>query len=58
MKDKSSDAAFDWNVTGASICYLGIEVRLLIHYKSEAMSTSFDDLDVEVYAHYWQVINI
>ena len=26
MKDKSSDAAFDWNVTGAAICYLGIEV--------------------------------
>ncbi|XP_043815842.1 ABC transporter A family member 1 isoform X2 [Manihot esculenta] len=25
MKDKSSDAVFDWNVTGASICYLGIE---------------------------------
>ncbi|KAF4348847.1 hypothetical protein G4B88_005164 [Cannabis sativa] len=25
MKDKSSDAAFDWNVTGASICYLGVE---------------------------------
>ncbi|KAF4391663.1 hypothetical protein F8388_005428, partial [Cannabis sativa] len=26
MKDKSSDAAFDWNVTGASICYLGVEL--------------------------------
>lgn len=25
MKDKSSNEAFDWNVTGASICYLGIE---------------------------------
>ncbi|XP_048226165.1 ABC transporter A family member 1 isoform X2 [Ricinus communis] len=25
MKDKSSDAVFDWNVTGASIFYLGIE---------------------------------
>ncbi|KAL5539471.1 hypothetical protein UlMin_042959, partial [Ulmus minor] len=25
MKDKTSDAAFDWNVTGASICYLGVE---------------------------------
>ncbi|KAJ9184819.1 hypothetical protein P3X46_004507 [Hevea brasiliensis] len=25
MKDKSSDTVFDWNVTGASICYLGIE---------------------------------
>ncbi|XP_022745140.1 ABC transporter A family member 1-like isoform X3 [Durio zibethinus] len=25
MKDKSSDGVFDWNVTGASICYLGIE---------------------------------
>ncbi|KAG4214601.1 hypothetical protein ERO13_A01G131111v2 [Gossypium hirsutum] len=25
MKDKSSDGIFDWNVTGASICYLGIE---------------------------------
>lgn len=29
MKDKSSDAAFDWNVTGASICYLGVEVQSL-----------------------------
>ncbi|XVE75594.1 hypothetical protein DITRI_Ditri12bG0105900 [Diplodiscus trichospermus] len=25
MKDKSSDGVFDWNVTGASICYLGVE---------------------------------
>ncbi|BFG38061.1 hypothetical protein CerSpe_243350 [Prunus speciosa] len=25
MKDKSSNEAFDWNVTGGSICYLGIE---------------------------------
>ncbi|KAL4325993.1 hypothetical protein GQ457_11G008730 [Hibiscus cannabinus] len=25
MKDKSSDGIFDWNVTGASICYLGVE---------------------------------
>ncbi|XP_050230528.1 ABC transporter A family member 1 isoform X2 [Mercurialis annua] len=25
MKDKSSDAVYDWNVTGASIIYLGIE---------------------------------
>ncbi|KAG7961902.1 hypothetical protein I3843_09G039100 [Carya illinoinensis] len=25
MKDKSSDGVFDWNVTGASICYLGLE---------------------------------
>ncbi|KAF4394161.1 hypothetical protein G4B88_000672 [Cannabis sativa] len=25
MKDKSSDAAFDWNVIGSSICYLGVE---------------------------------
>ncbi|KAM7263046.1 hypothetical protein ACFE04_000729 [Oxalis oulophora] len=25
MKDKSSSGAFDWNVTGASICYLGLE---------------------------------
>lgn len=28
MKDKSSRGVFDWNVTGASICYLGLEVRL------------------------------
>ncbi|KAK7843984.1 abc transporter a family member 1 [Quercus suber] len=25
MKDKSSDGVFDWNVTGASLCYLGLE---------------------------------
>ncbi|KAL6272895.1 hypothetical protein ACE6H2_023587 [Prunus campanulata] len=25
MKNKSSNEAFDWNVTGGSICYLGIE---------------------------------
>ncbi|KAJ6363443.1 hypothetical protein OIU78_003587 [Salix suchowensis] len=25
MKDKSSNAVFDWNVTGASLCYLGFE---------------------------------
>lgn len=25
MKDKSNDGVFDWNVTGASICYLGLE---------------------------------
>ncbi|KAM1079591.1 hypothetical protein TB2_014026 [Malus domestica] len=25
MKDKSSNQAFGWNVTGGSICYLGIE---------------------------------
>ena len=29
MKDRSSNAAFDWNVTGASICYLGVEVHTL-----------------------------
>lgn len=29
MKDKTSNEAFDWNVTGGSICYLGIEVRIL-----------------------------
>jgi hypothetical protein len=29
MKDKSSDGVFDWNVTGASICYLGLEVHFL-----------------------------
>ena len=29
MKDKSSDGVFYWNVTGASICYLDLEVRLL-----------------------------
>lgn len=27
MKDKSSHGVFDWNVTGASIFYLGLEVR-------------------------------
>jgi hypothetical protein len=26
MKDKTSDGVYDWNVTGASICYLAIEV--------------------------------
>ncbi|KAJ6921835.1 ABC transporter A family member 1 isoform X1, partial [Populus alba x Populus x berolinensis] len=25
MKDKSSNSVFDWNVTGASLCYLGFE---------------------------------
>ncbi|MED6170830.1 ATP-binding cassette sub- A member 1 [Stylosanthes scabra] len=25
MKDKTSDGIFDWNVTGASICYLAVE---------------------------------
>uniref|UniRef100_A0A0R0KIK5 ABC transporter domain-containing protein n=1 Tax=Glycine max TaxID=3847 RepID=A0A0R0KIK5_SOYBN len=25
MKDKTSDGVFDWNVTGASICYLAVE---------------------------------
>ncbi|GKU89849.1 hypothetical protein SLEP1_g3933 [Rubroshorea leprosula] len=25
MKDKTSHATFDWNVAGASICYLGVE---------------------------------
>lgn len=29
MKDKSSDGVFNWNVTGASICYLGLEVHFL-----------------------------
>jgi hypothetical protein len=29
MKDKSNDGVFDWNVTGASICYLGLEVHFL-----------------------------
>ncbi|KAL8128675.1 hypothetical protein V2J09_017830 [Rumex salicifolius] len=28
MKDKSSDGVLDWNITGASICYLGIESLL------------------------------
>lgn len=27
MKDKTSDGVYDWNVTGASICYLGVEVQ-------------------------------
>jgi hypothetical protein len=26
MKDKTSDGVYDWNVTGASICYLAVEV--------------------------------
>jgi ATP-binding cassette subfamily A (ABC1) protein 3 len=30
MKDKSSNTVFDWNVTGASLCYLGFEVNFLI----------------------------
>uniref|UniRef100_A0A0A0L146 ABC transporter domain-containing protein n=1 Tax=Cucumis sativus TaxID=3659 RepID=A0A0A0L146_CUCSA len=25
MKDKTSDGVYDWNVTGASICYLGLQ---------------------------------
>jgi len=28
MKDKTSDGVFDWNVTGASICYLAVEVQI------------------------------
>lgn len=32
MKDKSSDGAFDWNVTGASICYLGSEVHVFSQF--------------------------
>lgn len=32
MKDKTSDAVFDWNVTGASICYLGVEVKCLFSF--------------------------
>ncbi|KAL9302465.1 ABC transporter A family member 1 [Arabidopsis thaliana] len=27
MKDKSSHGVFEWNVTGASICYLGLELE-------------------------------
>lgn len=30
MKDKTSDGVFDWNVTSASICYLGCEVNSTI----------------------------
>lgn len=29
MKDKTSDAVFDWNVTGASISYLALEVCVI-----------------------------
>lgn len=36
MKDKSSDGVFDWNVTGASLCYLGLEVRFFIPVLHEA----------------------
>lgn len=28
MKDKTSDGVYDWNVTGASICYLAVEVQV------------------------------
>jgi ATP-binding cassette subfamily A (ABC1) protein 3 len=37
MKDKSSNAVFDWNVTGASLCYLGFEVNFLIPPSSAIM---------------------
>lgn len=30
MKDGSSGRVLDWNVTGASICYLAAEVLLLV----------------------------
>lgn len=26
MKDKTSDGVYDWNVTGASMCYLAVQV--------------------------------
>lgn len=32
MKEGSGDSVFDWNVTGASICYLAAEVLLMSHY--------------------------
>lgn len=32
MKEGSGDSVFDWNVTGASICYLAAEVPLKPHY--------------------------
>lgn len=28
MKDGSNDGILDWNVTGASLTYLGVEVKL------------------------------
>lgn len=41
MKDKSSHETFDWNVTGASICYLGVEsiCYFLLTLGLEALST-------------------
>lgn len=41
MKDKSSHETFDWNVTGASICYLGVESigYFLLALGLEALST-------------------
>lgn len=32
MKDGFRDAVFDWNVTGASICYMGVEVLILNYF--------------------------
>lgn len=41
MKKGSGDSVFDWNVTGASICYLAAEVLSLISVSSFNFTTIF-----------------
>ncbi|XP_027928069.1 ABC transporter A family member 1 isoform X2 [Vigna unguiculata] len=58
MKDKTSDGVFDWNVTGASICYLAVEsfsyflLTLALEILPSIKLTSF------MIKKWWEKINI
>lgn len=49
MKDNSSKGDFDWNVTGASLLYLGVEVFLILILEAFRMLFSFSKTNKKIF---------
>uniref|UniRef100_A0A2P2LAL7 ABC transporter A family member 1 isoform X1 n=1 Tax=Rhizophora mucronata TaxID=61149 RepID=A0A2P2LAL7_RHIMU len=56
MKDEDSDAVFDWNVTGASICYLAIESIIYFLLTLGLELLPLHKLTSVAIKHYWRNI--
>ncbi|KAL6133968.1 hypothetical protein ACLB2K_066201 [Fragaria x ananassa] len=58
MKNKSSNKAFDWNVTGGSICYLGIESLCYFLLALGLEIFPFNKLTLATLKEWWKSIKI
>ncbi|CAN0878408.1 ABC transporter A family member 1 [Linum grandiflorum] len=56
MKDKASDAVFDWNVTGASLCYLFLESIAYFLLTLGLEVFPFHKLSLLSIGHWWKKI--